>query len=132
MQQNEMDLESGEIDLKELMEMTPEELRAMRAKERPCPDVEFNRRNLELVVHQGKRRYEIDLERCGDPAQILDWIYQLNGKSWMTHDLMGQVVRALDNACHEVFDDGVQGVFCSGGVSKQANWKKERKPRKMG
>ena len=123
MQHREFDLENGEIDIEKLLQLSPEELLELRYEERPHPDVRFDRRNLELVVHYGRSSYEIDLERCNDPAQILNWIYQLNGKSWMTHVLMGQVIRALDNACHEVFDEGVQGVFCSGGVSRQANWK---------
>ena len=127
MQQNEADLRAGIIDLDELMRLSPEELRAMREEERPCPDVKFDRRNLELVVHHDKARYEIDLQRCNDPAQILDWIYQLNGKSWMTHNLMGQVVRALDNACHEVFDNGIQAIFCPGGASRTAKWKRTKK-----
>ena len=127
MQQDKAKLKLGIIDLKELMEMTPEELRAMREKERPCPDVRFDQRNLVLKVRQDKRSYEIDLERCNDPAQILDWIYQLNGKSWMTNDLMGQVVESLNEACREVFGDGIQGIFCPFGASRTANWRKFKK-----
>ncbi len=123
MKQNEMDLQSSIIDIERLLQLSPEELRMMREKERPCPDVQFDRLTLELKVYHGKACYEIDLERCSDPGQILDWIFQLCAKTWMTHDLMGQIVRALDNACHEVFDDGIQGVFCPGGVARQANWK---------
>jgi hypothetical protein len=100
---------------------------APEEKERPCPDVEFDRCNLALKVRQDKRSYEIDLERCNDPAQILGWIFQLNGKPWMTHDLMGQVVKALDDACYEVFGQGIQGVFCPFGASKQAKWTRKSK-----
>ena len=117
--------EMSVINMDELMRLTPAELLAMREKERPCPNVRFDRKNLELVVHYGRSRYEIDLRRCNDPAQILDWIYQLNGKSWMTHELMGQIVRALDNASHEIFDNGIQAIFCPGGVSRQAKWRRK-------
>ncbi|MGO9370851.1 MAG: hypothetical protein ACLQBD_01985 [Syntrophobacteraceae bacterium] len=127
MQQNELDLESGIIDLDELMRMTPQQLRELRAKERPCPDVKFDRRNLELKVHHGKACYEIDLERCNDPAQILDFIFQINAKTWATSDLIGQIVEALNEACREVFGDGIQGIFCPWGESRQANWRRNEK-----
>jgi hypothetical protein len=112
----------------ELMQLSPEVLREMRAKERPHPCVQFDRRNLVLKVYEpppyDKVWYEIDLERCNDPAQILDWIYQLNGKSWMTNDLMGQVIEAIEAACDEVFGHGIQGVFCPCGASRRADWRK--------
>ncbi len=128
----EFSLENGEIDIERLLSLSPEELMELREKERPHPAVEFDRRNLVLKVHHGKTWYEIDLERCNDPAQILDWIFQLNGKTWITNDLLGQVVRALDNACHEIFGRGIQGTFCPFGASRQAKWTRRGREAKRG
>src|SRR5271157_2038406 len=124
MQRNETDLQSGIIDIEELLSLSDDEFLELRKKERPHPDVEFDRRNLVLKVHHGKTWYEIELRGCNDPAQILDWIFQLNGKTWMTTALMGQVVRAFDNACYEIFGEGIQGTFCPFGASKRAKWRK--------
>ena len=54
--------------------------------------------------------YEIDLDRINSPAQLLDWIFQIAGKAWITAADIGDFVRAID----AIFDD-VQGKFCPWG-----------------
>jgi hypothetical protein len=49
---------------------------------------------LELVV-EGEYLYDVDLERCGNAAAVLDWLAQLAGKSWATPGIIGQLVAAL-------------------------------------
>ena len=55
----------------------------------------------ELIVElrRGARvLYWIDLERCLTPAQVLDWIFQLRGKTWMTPGLLGLFLEAMRHA----------------------------------
>jgi hypothetical protein len=66
------------------------------------------------LVYMGERggRYPIDLERCGTSAEMLDWIFQLHGKSWTSATDIGDLVDAF----HDVFNP--QGTLCSCGNSK--------------
>jgi hypothetical protein len=41
--------------------------------------------------------YEIDLERCGTPAEMLDGIFQVQGKTWATADIVKDLLAALDD-----------------------------------
>ena len=41
--------------------------------------------------------YEVDLERCRNAGEVLDWIFQLLHKSWITAEDMICFLRALDN-----------------------------------
>ena len=53
--------------------------------------------------------YQIDLKRCNNCAEILDWIAQINKKIWATAADIGYLIEALD----DLLD--LQGNFCSGG-----------------
>ena len=52
--------------------------------------------------------YEVDLERVRDSAALLDWIYQINSKTWAT----ARVTKDLLNALEDVFHP--QRNLCSG------------------
>ncbi len=58
----------------------------------------YHAHNLTLE-YQGKngRWYEVDLERCNDSAQILDWLVQVLDKGWSTRADIGDLLRALDD-----------------------------------
>jgi putative alpha-1,2-mannosidase len=90
--------------------------------------VRFNREMLTIEVDQGRGGafYEIDLERCNTPAQMLDWIYQLHGKAWVTATIMYEILGAFERACREVFGTSVQGLFCPGGTNQRVDWKAGR------
>jgi len=60
-----------------------------------------------------KEEYEIDLERVSSCAEMLDWIFQIAGKTWGTPMNLGHLVRALDDIFHP------QETLCSGGAAKQ-------------
>ncbi len=53
--------------------------------------------------------YEVNLDQCDTSAGVLDWIAQLAGKTWVTNDDLGDLVRALD----EILD--FQASLCGGG-----------------
>jgi len=80
-------------------------------------------RTIEVRNHTGHWLYEIDLERCTTPAQLLDWIFQLHGKTWMTPEMMDEFLSAIQHACREVLGKSVQGCFCPFGQSRTVDWK---------
>ncbi len=41
--------------------------------------------------------YEVDLASCDTGAEVLDWIVQIDGKSWATAEDVGYLVRALND-----------------------------------
>lgn len=58
-------------------------------------------------------RYYIDLEECRTSAEVLDWIAQVAGKTWATPQMVGWLVKALD----DIFN--LQACLCSHGKSKR-------------
>ncbi len=56
---------------------------------------------------------EINLEEISDSATLLDWIMQVQDKTWATVMTVGQLVRALS----EIFNP--QANLCSGGRNKR-------------
>ena len=70
-----------------------------------------------LVLRHKEIQYEIYLDECNSSAQILDWIIQVSQKSWATDDVIGELIRALDDIL------GIQGHFCGGGQSREAKGK---------
>jgi hypothetical protein len=57
--------------------------------------------------------YAVDLENCNTPAEVLDWIFQVEGKAWAT----AQVLSDLLHAVSDIFDP--QANLCSGGSSRR-------------
>jgi hypothetical protein len=60
-----------------------------------------------------RRLYEIDLEEINTCGQMLDWIFQLNHKTWMTFQDKADLLGASDS----IFDP--QKNLCSFGSTKQ-------------
>ncbi|MBM2826472.1 MAG: hypothetical protein HW403_536 [Dehalococcoidia bacterium] len=74
----------------------------------------YNRDNLTLEFWRGQKlRYYVDLERCRNSAEILDWVAQVSDKSWASDADVGQLVRALNGLLH------LQNNICSSGVDHE-------------
>jgi hypothetical protein len=56
--------------------------------------------------------YEIRLDEITDSAEMLDWIFQIQMKTWATNDVIGNLIRAFD----DIFMP--QGTLCGQGVGK--------------
>lgn len=69
----------------------------------------FNRRALTLDLGDGE--YEVDLERCNSSAEVLDWICQVAGKSYVNSEDLGDLVLAINDLLRP------QAALCSWGVS---------------
>ncbi len=65
-----------------------------------------------LTVYCPSYSYEIDLKTCSDSAQILDWIFQLLTKAWMTEESMTEFLLLIMS----ILDP--QRNFCSLGVEQ--------------
>ena len=66
---------------------------------------------LEFIVDGG--RYCVDLEKCNNSGQILDWLCQLLHKNWTTAEDIGFLLMAID----DIFGR-LQAKICSFGANK--------------
>lgn len=57
--------------------------------------------------------YEIDLTRFTKPAEALDWICQIAGKTWATDEVLAGLVRAINVMVEP------QAVLCPWGQAQQ-------------
>jgi hypothetical protein len=73
---------------------------------------EFNKKNLTLRHSGAGKGYEIDLEECTTSAGVLDWIFQIESKTWASEEDLGYLVRALNVLL------APQDTLCSGGHEK--------------
>jgi hypothetical protein len=60
--------------------------------------------------------YDVDLDRCDTGSKLLDWIYQVKDKSWISPDDISSLVYAVEDILGDV-----QGILCSGGINHQYN-----------
>ena len=75
----------------------------------------FNRERLELCLAPGEQsEYPIDLETCTTSEAVLDWIAQVANRNLVTHEDVGQLVRALDELL------GLQDALCGGAIDGRA------------
>ncbi len=83
---------------------------------RPRPDRwgtwRFVAANFTLVENSG---YEIDLDRCCDSAEVLDWILQIAAKQWATPTVLAHLVGAFRDLLNP------QATMCSFGQSTRIN-----------
>ncbi|GAA1871877.1 hypothetical protein GCM10009813_35210 [Brevibacterium marinum] len=56
--------------------------------------------------------YEVELDTCRTSAKMLDWLFQIRGKSWATSEDLAELLNAFD----EIIDP--QTNLCSHGTSK--------------
>jgi len=69
-----------------------------------------------IDVKTGHGDYSIPLSRCGTPAQVLDWIFQIKRKTWATPNVVYDLLTAFDVACEVYHNKPVQGCLCSFGA----------------
>ena len=76
---------------------------------------------LEIVKYIGSHKfsYEVGLDRCYNSSHLLDWIYQVKGKNWISQDDVADLVYAVDDILNIV-----QSKLCSNGTNKKFDMKK--------
>jgi hypothetical protein len=84
--------------------------------------VHFQKKDLTIQIERdGQDWYEIDLERCTNSNELLDWILHIHGKTWaMSNSMIAVILTTLDDACHSVFGEGTEALFRN---KKSINWK---------
>lgn len=75
----------------------------------------FTFRRDNLTLEHGLYGYYIDLERCKTPAQLLDYMFQIEAKTWMTLEDKGHLVEAVQDLLYP------QQNLCSFGTNKRMN-----------
>ena len=76
-------------------------------------DWHLDAKTLTLVLDSEGHHYEIPLGTMTDSAHMLDWIFQLSNKSWVTNEIRGDLLRAL----HDLFHP--QASLCGEGHDKK-------------
>lgn len=78
-----------------------------------------------LTIENTVNGYEVDLERLTDPAQALDFVFQIaeKGQNVQADYDLSNFVRLLAKATNHHFGDMAQGVFCPSGEPRLVNWK---------
>jgi hypothetical protein len=72
----------------------------------------INEKHLTLVHEEG---YEVSLRECTSSAAILDWIYQIHGKTWADPATLVGLLNAVEDVLHP------QENYCGGSVDHAAD-----------
>ena len=65
-----------------------------------------------LTYQPEARSYSVDLDKCRNSAEVLDWMLQVTHKTWMTPKGACDFVQAITDVLYP------QGNICSGGTDK--------------
>ena len=109
------------IEIHRADEYLKEIFRDRRPEIKQC---EFHREPLTLMIKDEKGRdiYEVDLEQCETPAQVLDWIFQIFSKTWSTPKMIYDFLDCLNETCRMELGNSVQGMYCPFGQNGWVNW----------
>lgn len=82
----------------------------------------FNARDLTLEaiwLQKPGAWHGVDLKRCRTSAEVLDWLCQVQKKSWISNDDVGDLLGAIDDLA-----GGLQEHMCRSGMEsmKGRNW----------
>ncbi|MGC3023341.1 hypothetical protein [Brevibacterium sp. FAM 24630] len=65
-----------------------------------------------MCIEHSVNGYQISLDECLTSAQVLDWVFQMRAKTWVTSEEMANLLDAFD----DVFEP--QSRLCSVGRNK--------------
>lgn len=82
----------------------------------------FQRKDLIIKIERDDQDwYEIDLERCTNSKELLEWILHIHGKNWgSSNSIIAAILTTLDDACDVVFGEGTESLFLNKDL---INWK---------
>jgi hypothetical protein len=87
--------------------------------------VYFQKSNLTIQIESEDGKdwlYEVDLERCTDSAQMLDYLLQIASKDWCTPQILYDLINEIEKACQQIQKTNAQAVFCPFGQNQKVNW----------
>ena len=78
---------------------------------------EFAADTLHLLYKQpgGREQYNIPLRGISDSAEMLDWVFQVRMKTWISSKDIGDLVQAFDDLLEP------QATLCGQGVNQKLN-----------
>jgi hypothetical protein len=68
---------------------------------------------LVLDTKEERHHYEINLDSIDGSAEMLDWIFQMRMKAWVTNNIMGDLLSAFQ----DIFRP--QATLCGQGIDKK-------------
>ena len=74
------------------------------------------------IINHGTWIYEIDLERCRNSAEVLDWLYQVLYKEWCSPQVIFDIMWKIEEAVRQYHQASVQGAFCGLGKNRKVKW----------
>ena len=86
-------------------------------------DWTFHKNMLTLEFTLDRHWYEIDLEECTTPAELLDWLFQMQGKAWCTAEALYDLFEIFEEVSQHMLGTSIQGGFCPFGNAKRVEWK---------
>ena len=94
-------------------------------------NAQFKEKDLVIKIYddRGKEKYEIDLERTTTKKELLDWIFHLLGKNWLTPNMLYDFLICLDDTCRDRFDSGARSLYLHND-EKPIQWKTKKRRNK--
>ena len=92
--------------------------------------VYFKKSDLTIQITSDDKKkwfYSVELEKCTDSAQILDYIFQIANKTWCSPQILYDLIQEIEKACREIHSEAAQGVFCPFGENQEVKWKKKHR-----
>lgn len=77
-----------------------------------------------VFYYDDQECYHIGLDQLKNTGEVLDFIFQVNGKGWVTQQHIKGFVDCLEELSSQYFNTSAQGVICPGGSYKDIKWNK--------
>lgn len=94
-------------------------------------DFEFNRNERVIldkeqgtvIFYTGEfEEYEIGIDQLDTTGEILDFIFQVNAKSWCTPKHIHEFLNCIEEMSSIFFGTNAQGIICPGGYLMEIDW----------
>ncbi|TBX64778.1 TIR domain-containing protein [Flavobacterium silvisoli] len=98
-------------------------------------DFEFNRE--ERVIYEKEQQavifytgeteeYWIGIDQLNTTGEILDFIFQVNGKRWCTSKHIREFINCIEEMSGIIFGTSAQGIICPGGALMEIDWENKK------
>jgi len=87
--------ETGVVDVREILEKALQEAEEFR-KNPVIGDISYNQTNDYILINTGLNYiYDVDVKQLNSKKEVLNWIFHLNQKVWMTNQKMGDFIKMI-------------------------------------
>jgi len=86
--------------------------------------VYFEEQNLIIKIERNEQPLtEIDLERCRNSHELIEWILHIHQKDYNQDNLLSLILTILDDVCHVIFDKESKKLFIKDNI---LDWKNKK------